>query len=74
MITLEKKQKVDYQKKKLSLLLQDGITWIACGNWNYFPSVVNQIGDNRNFEEGKRELNGMFICVLETQYALRGRV
>jgi hypothetical protein len=34
---------------------------VDSGNWNYFPSVVNQIGENRNLEEGKRELNGMFM-------------
>ena len=31
------------------------------GNWNYYPWFINQIGDNNNVEEGKRELLGMFL-------------
>jgi len=31
------------------------------GNWNYFRWFINQLGDNSNFEEGKRELHGMFL-------------
>jgi hypothetical protein len=31
------------------------------GNWNYYPWFINQVGDNNNVEEGKRELRGMFF-------------
>jgi len=30
------------------------------GNWNCMPWLLNQVGENGNVEEGKRELHGMF--------------
>ena len=30
------------------------------GNWNCMPWLLNQVGENGNFEEEKRELHGMF--------------
>ena len=30
------------------------------GNWNCLPWLLNQVGENGNVEEGKRELHGMF--------------